>query len=144
MKVGEILDRKGHDVATTARGATLVEVAERMRREQVGALVVSADGSRVDGLITEREVVHAIARHGPSALDLHAGEIMIRTVATCSSDDKVRDVMTVMTRSRTRHLPVVHQGRLQGIVSIGDVVKSFVDDVDLEVTVLREAYLGRR
>jgi CBS domain-containing protein len=144
MKVDEILKAKGRDVLTTTPDVVVVHVVERMRLERIGAFVVSRDGHRVDGIISERDIISAIARHGAHALGLRVTEVMTRSVRTCSRDDRVRDVMAEMTHTRVRHLPVVEHGQLCGIVSIGDVVKSCLADADLEVRVLRDAYIGHR
>ena len=144
MKVAEILEAKGHDVVITLPSATVVRLAERLRVDRIGALVVTNDGRHVEGVVTEREIVHAIARHGADALELHTSDVMSRSPRRCSPDDRVRDVMVTMTNARVRHLLVMEGDQLRGIVSIGDVVKSVLDDADLEVNVLRDAYLGHR
>jgi CBS domain-containing protein len=144
MKVSDILKVKGSEVSTTTPDTTVARVAERLRLERIGALVVTRDERHVEGIISERDIVYGIARHGADVLGLHASEIMTRSVRTCSPEDRVRDVMVEMTNTRVRHLPVVEGGRLCGMVSIGDMVKSLLDDTDLEVRVLRDAYLGHR
>jgi CBS domain-containing protein len=144
MKVDDILKVKGRDVWTTSADTAIIRVVERMRLEQIGAFVVSNDGRRVQGVITERDVISAIARLGADALALRVRDVMAGSVRTCSPDDRVRDVMVEMTIGRVRHVPVVDQGRLCGIVSIGDVVKSCLADADLEIRVLRDAYLAHR
>jgi signal-transduction protein with cAMP-binding, CBS, and nucleotidyltransferase domain len=144
MKVAEILKTKGSAVATVLPEMSIQHVAKRLRVERIGALVVSADGQHVDGIVTERDIVHGLAQEGARWLDRRVGDVVARSVRTCASDDRVRDVMAEMTRARVRHLPVVTDGTLCGIVSIGDVVKSCLDDADLEVSVLRDAYLGHR
>jgi len=144
MKVDDILKVKGRDVSTTSPDVAVIRVAERMRLERIGALVVSRDAHLVEGIITERDIVSGIARHGAHALGMRTGDVMTRWVRTCSPADRVRDVMVEMTNTRVRHLPVVDHGELCGIVSIGDVVKSCLADADLEVRVLRDAYLGHR
>jgi CBS domain-containing protein len=144
MKVAEILESKGHEVVTIDRVATVVRVAERLRLAGIGAVVVTSDGTHVDGLVTEREIVNSIARYGPEALGMHAAEVMTRGVRTCAPSDRVRDVLVTMTNARVRHVPVVDKGKLVGIVSIGDLVKRVVEDADLELHVLRDAYLGHR
>ena len=144
MKVADILKVKGREVSTIAPDTVVARVAEQLRLERIGALVVSRDGRRVEGIISERDIVYGIARLGADVLGQRTAHIMTGAVRTCSPDDRVRDVMVAMTNARIRHLPVVEHGRLCGIVSIGDVVKSFLDDTDLEVRVLRDAYLGHR
>jgi CBS domain-containing protein len=144
MKVDDILEVKGREVSTVTRDTTVRRVIERMRLQRIGALVVSADGVRVDGIVTETDVIAALARHGADALDLPTRDVMTHAARTCSPDDRVREVMVAMTMGRVRHVPVVDHGRLCGIVSIGDVVKSCLEDADLEIRVLRDAYLGHR
>jgi CBS domain-containing protein len=144
MKVDDILEVKGHDVTTTSPDTAVLRVVERMRLQRIGSLVVSADGDRVDGIVTERDVIAAVARFGADALDLRVHDVMTKPAATCSPDDRVREVMVQMTMGRVRHVAVVRDGRLYGIVSIGDVVKSLLEDADLEIRVLRDAYLGHR
>jgi CBS domain-containing protein len=144
MKVAGILEAKGHDVVITLPTTTVVRLAERLRADRIGALVVTNDGRRVDGVVTEREIVDAIARRGADALRLHASDVMNRSPHRCSAEDRVRDVMVTMTNARVRHVLVMEHGELRGIVSIGDVVKHVLDEALLEVNVLRDAYLGHR
>ena len=144
MQVAEVLASKGRDVVVALPDTSVPRLAERMRSAGVGAIVVTNDGRRVEGLVSERDVVHAIARHGADALSMRASDIMQRSVRTCAPSDRVRDVMVAMTAERARHVPVVEKGTLRGIVSVGDLAKRVVDDADLEVLVLRDAYLGHR
>jgi CBS domain-containing protein len=141
--VRDLLDAKGDEVLRVTPDTTIERIAQRMREERVGALVVSRDGLRLDGLITERDLVLGVARHGGAVVQFRARDLMQHSVVTCAPGDSLRSAMAAMTRARVRHLPVVDTGRLRGIVSIGDVVKSLVDDADLETRVLRDAYLAR-
>ena len=141
--VRDLLDAKGDEVLRVTPSTTVWRIAQRMREARVGAFVVSRDGRRLDGLITERDVVLGVARHGGEVAHLRAGDLMQHSVVTCAPGDSIRSAMATMTRTRVRHLPVVEGGRLLGLVSIGDVIKSFVDDADLEARVLRDAYLAR-
>jgi CBS domain-containing protein len=141
--VRDLLDAKGNDVLEVSPTETIERVAQRMREDRVGALVVSRDGRRVDGLITERDLVLGLARHGGEVVHLRARDLVQHSVVTCAPGDSIRSAMAAMTRARVRHLPVVDAGRLCGLVSIGDVIKSFVDDAELEARVLRDAYLAR-
>ncbi len=122
---------------------TIERIAQRMCSDRVGAFVVSSDGLRLDGLVTERDVVLCVARHGGAVVQLRAHDVMQHSAVTCAPGDSLRSAMAAMTRARVRHLPVVDGGCLRGIVSIGDVVKSLVDDAELESRVLRDAYLAR-
>ena len=141
--VRDLLDAKGDDVLQVAPDTTIERIAQRMREARVGAFVVSRDGHRLDGLITERDIVYGLARQGGEVAKLRASDLMQHSVITCAPDDSIRSAMATMTRARVRHLPVVDGGRVRGIVSIGDVIKSFVDDAELEARVLRDAYLAR-
>jgi len=115
----------------------------RLVLERIGALVVSEDGHKVAGIISERDIIQALAKSGPDLLTSgrRVAELMEHNVITCTSDDTVQQVMAEMTRRRVRHLPVIEGGGLVGIISIGDVVKSRLEEVELEANVLREAYL---
>ena len=144
MSVGEILKAKGSEVETIAREATVGEAVNRLRDNEIGALVVSSDGTTVDGVFSERDVVAGLADHGGDILDRKVEDVMTSRVATCSSEDGVEKVMLEMTELRARHFPVVDGGRLVGIVSIGDVVKNRLDEVQLEKNVLRDSYIAGR
>jgi CBS domain-containing protein len=141
--VRDLLDLKGDEVLQVTPTTTIERIAQRMREERVGALVVSRDGHHVDGLITERDIVVGIAKYGGEVVHLRTTELMQHSVVTCAPDDSIRSAMATMTRTRVRHLPVVEAGRLRGLVSIGDVIKSFIDDAELEARVLRDAYIAR-
>ena len=143
-RVSDVLTTKGDDVRTVPPATSVARVAQRMRMEQIGAFVVSARVGQLDGLVSERDIVFAIARHGEGALELPVSAVMSRAPLTCSPDDSVRAVMAEMTRERVRHLPVLEHGQLRGIISIGDVVKASIDDADLETSVMRDAYLTGR
>ena len=140
MKVRDILSHKGRDVVTIRPDSSLTTVIHRLALERIGAMVVSDDGSRVLGIISERDIVRVLAERGAEALEpnLKVEEVMTRHVTTCGLDDGVKDAMALMTQRRFRHLPVVEDGRMIGIISIGDVVKNRLEEVELEATVLRE------
>ncbi|MBI2217327.1 MAG: CBS domain-containing protein [Candidatus Rokubacteria bacterium] len=144
MKVTSILKAKGSDVITVRSETPVEAVVRALRAKGIGAVVVSDDGASVAGMIAERDVVHALALYGGRVLHLHASDIMVRRVVTCRPDDSVTHVMGQMTAHRVRHLPVVDGGRLRGIVSIGDVVKHRLDELETEANVLREAFIARR
>jgi CBS domain-containing protein len=143
MRVSDILASKGHAVETTPPDASVARAAQRLRSAHIGALVVSADGACVDGLIAERDIVDGLARHGAAVLDMRVRELMHRAPPTCGVDDSIHRVMADMTRARVRHLPVLESGKLCGIVSIGDVVKNRLEEAEREVVYLRDAYLAR-
>ena len=143
MSVESILKKKGTDVATIAPEAVVKRAADWMHAKNVGSLVVMR-GDDILGLISEREIVHAISRYGETATSMSVSEIMRHGVITVSPAETVSHVMDLMTRHRVRHMPVVHDGKLAGIISIGDVVKHRLDDLQLETNVLRDAYIAAR
>jgi CBS domain-containing protein len=138
MNVETIIKSKGRAVATIAPSATVARAVAVLREKRIGALVVSGDGDAVEGILSERDVVHALAEHGPSALNFPVSALMTRRVFTCRREDGISDLMALMTDRRIRHVPVVEDGRLCGIVSIGDVVKCRIDEVEYEASSLRE------
>ena len=143
MKVDDILRVKGRDVETIRPDAKVLMAVHRMRMQNVGALVVSRD-ARVEGVLSERDIVRGLTRHGADLLEMSVVAVMSRPVPVCSPDDSIVTVMAQMTRTRNRHVPVVDAtGELCGIVSLGDVVKHRLEDMELETNVLRDAYLAR-
>jgi CBS domain-containing protein len=142
MNVHTILRNKGSVVATIAADATIDEAVELLRARGIGALVVSDDGKSVDGILSERDIVDALGRYGDGLLPLSVGKIMTRAVVTCDPDDSVAELMAEMTNRRIRHFPVVRDGRLCGIVSIGDLVKSRLDEIEYEADSLRSFIAG--
>ncbi|MDQ4097022.1 MAG: CBS domain-containing protein [Actinomycetota bacterium] len=144
MSVGEILKAKGADVETIQSDATVADAIERLRDESIGALVVSPDGKTVEGVFSERDVVTGLAKHRNGLLDMKVSDLMTKSVRTCSPEDSVEKVMLEMTERRARHFPVLDEERLVGIVSIGDVVKNRLDEVQLENKVLRDSYIAGR
>jgi CBS domain-containing protein len=142
MKIGDVLKRKGSGVVTMRPDSTIDTVVRRMRLERIGAVIISPDGKSVIGILSERDILHALAEHGTALLALKAEDLMTREVVTCSREDTLQSVMVKMTQRRIRHLPVVEQGQLAGIVSIGDAVKSRLEEVELEANVLRDSYLA--
>ncbi len=143
MKVEAILQDKGRRVETIRPDTTLLIAVHKLTTDNIGALVVSTDGVRVEGVLSERDVVRALARSQGDPLALRVSAVMSRGVPVCSRDDTLVTVMGVMTRTRNRHLPVVDDNGLCGIVSLGDVVKNRLEEVELETHVLRDAYLTR-
>ena len=143
MDVERILRSKGATVVTIRPDATVADLVNGLREARIGAMVVSEDGWHVDGIVSERDVVRGLAERGPEVLGLPVAEVMTRDVATCSPHDNVKVVMEQMTLRRIRHLPVVVDGTLRGIVSIGDVVKNRLDEMETETGVLRDAYIAR-
>ncbi len=146
MKVQDILRAKGDKAdrcATVQPDATVDTVSRRLKLEGCGALVVSTDGQQVEGIVSERDIVRGLPEHGARLLTMLVSDIMTREVKTCTPNDKVTEIMSEMTRRRIRHLPVVQQGKLCGIISIGDVVKNRLDELETETHVLRDYIVGR-
>jgi CBS domain-containing protein len=139
MNVEHILANKGREVCTITPEATVSDALHRMRDEKVGALVVSADGDRIAGIISDRGIMWALADHGTKVLSASVDSVMTEKVFTCSRDDQVSAIMALMTKRRIRHVPVVEQdGRLCGMISIGDVVKQRLEEIQSEADALRE------
>jgi CBS domain-containing protein len=143
MTIESILRRKGADVTTIAPEASIKSAADWLCARNIGALVVTS-GNAVLGLISEREIVHAFSRYGEIAGSMTVKEIMQYGITTVSPNESVNRVMNLMTRHRVRHMPVLRDGKLVGIVSIGDVVKHRLEDLELETNVLRDVYYAGR
>jgi CBS domain-containing protein len=124
--------------------STLGDLARVMRLDNIGAVVVSSGGEPITGIITERDIVHSVAVGGPAAVNLTAAQVMTSPVPTCSLQDRVTSVMQTMLDERIRHLPLVDNHRLIGMVSMGDVINGVVDRMQLETNVLRDLYLTAR
>lgn len=131
MKVQDMLADKGSTVVTIHPGATVAELVALLARHNIGAVVVSTDDSGVDGIVSERDVVRALGRSS-GAVNERVDAIMTATVRTCGHGDELTGLMQQMTDHRIRHLPVVEDGRLSGIVSIGDVVKARIAELEFE------------
>jgi CBS domain-containing protein len=138
MTVEHILLTKGRDVVTIDPGKSLAEAARTLSERKIGAVVVS-DGFRpVLGILSERDVVHALAERGPAALGEPVGTLMTAKVVTCTSKASLNDLMELMTDGKFRHVPVVEGGRLTGIVSIGDIVKHRLAEIEAESRAMRD------
>lgn len=144
MHVQSILKVKGTAVATIDPEATLGDATASLRDHGVGALVVSRDGRTIDGIVSERDVVRALAAHGGSTLGRDVASAMSTTVTTCHGHDTVDELMSMMTERRVRHVPVVDDaGQLEGIISIGDVVKARVGQLEAENNQLHDYIQAR-
>ncbi len=130
-------------MATITADKTVTTAVDELRAHRIGALVVSSDGEHIDGIVSERDIVRGLAGQLGALLEVPVGSIMTTTVFTCSPDDEVESVMAVMTERRIRHVPVVRDGRLCGIISIGDVVKSRFDELEKDRKELVE-YINAR
>jgi len=138
MTVKAILSRKGANVVTADPNASLGEAVKTLAAHRIGAIVVTGADRRIVGILSERDIVRVLAEKGPSALDAPIAEAMTRKVTTCAAGDTVSELMERMTEGKFRHLPVVEQGRLTGIISIGDIVKSRVQEMEQESNALRD------
>ena len=140
MFVSDILSEKGGLVYTVTPSTTVGDISRQLSTRRIGSVLVVDRLDQVAGIVSERDLVHAIATHGTPALELEAAHIMTRNVVTCDPDDSIDQVMQVMTAGRFRHLPVVQRGELIGLISIGDVVKARLAETEHEKEALR-AYI---
>lgn len=139
MFVSDILTEKGSLVFSARPQATVAQVAGQLSTHRIGSVLVLQD-NEVIGVVSERDLVRAMAEHGGAALDMEARQVMTREVVTCDPDDTIEQVMATMTRGRFRHLPVMRHGELLGLVSIGDVVKARLTETQVEAEALK-AYI---
>jgi CBS domain-containing protein len=146
MTIKNVLRAKGSNVATISPEATLTELVDALAEHRIGAMIVSTDGAHVDGIVSERDVVRALRSDGgvPSFREsrlvhldrVKVGEIMTSEVTTCTPETSIDEVMTVMTAGRIRHIPVLSEGELVGIVSIGDIVAARISHLEWERSAL--------
>jgi CBS domain-containing protein len=141
MSVAKILAEKGREVVTMRADQTLGDAVSILRQHRIGAVVVLGDGESVAGIISERDVVRALGDHGADALSLKVDERMTRKVATCAPTAALPELMALMTDGKFRHVPVVKDGRLDGMVSIGDLVKYRLAEMEAEQQALKD-YIG--
>jgi CBS domain-containing protein len=138
MIVNRILSLKGREVATIEPGRTLSEAAKVLAERRIGSLLIVDGQKPVAGIISERDIVRAIANHGAAALEEPVSRFMTEKVLTCTGETSITDVMELMTQQKFRHVPVVEGGRLVGIISIGDVVKERLEEVEAEAEAIKE------
>jgi CBS domain-containing protein len=138
MTVRAILDSKGHDVLTIRPDSSLRDAVQLLAEHRIGAVVVTDSVGQVAGILSERDVVRVIGKDGPGRLDDAVSTVMTAKVITCNGTETVHEVMELMTGGRFRHIPVVERGRLVGIISIGDVVKYRVAEMERESQTMRE------
>jgi CBS domain-containing protein len=138
MNVAAILRQKGRAVTTANPSATLLEVANKLAAKRIGAIVIVGARGDVAGIISERDIIRELATSGEDCLARPVADTMTRQVVTCQETDTLDELMAMMTARRFRHLPVVTDGALVGIVSIGDVVKHHVAEVEMEATAMRD------
>jgi CBS domain-containing protein len=132
MTVKAILEKKGRDVVTISPQSRIVDAVRALAEHRIGAVVVTETDERIAGILSERDVVRVLAQQGPSAMEAPVSSAMTSRVKSCGETMTVHQVMEIMTQGRFRHLPVEREGRLVGIVSIGDVVKQRIEDVERE------------
>lgn len=138
MIVKAILAAKGGDVVSIEPAANLAAAAERLAAHRIGALVIRGPGGRLAGILSERDIVRTLAAHGADALAMTVGQVMTRTVTTCAEDDDCATIMERMTQGKFRHLPVMRDGEMVGLISIGDVVKQRVEEIERESEAMRD------
>jgi CBS domain-containing protein len=143
MRIAALLEAKGTAVATIGADATVADAVVALCRQRIGALVVSSDGRHIEGIVSERDVIRGLNDLGGAIMEQSVSSVMSTTVHTCSPDDDTDSLMSTMTEQRVRHVPVVSDGELAGIVSIGDVVKSRIDELQTDRDKLVE-YINAR
>lgn len=143
MQVMQILKQKGTDVTTMAASATLADAIRILNEKRIGAVVITGRGGDIEGILSERDVVHALAEQDIDLAKVRISALMTRQVYTCTPDTSIEDLMRQMTLRRIRHLPVLREGRLCGIISIGDVVNHRLMELETETSTMRD-YIGGR
>lgn len=141
MTVKAILATKGHAVTTIEPAASLADAAKLLSERRIGAVIVTGADGAVAGLLSERDIVHTLARHGAAALAMTVESVMTRKVVTSVEADTIQHIMERMTAAKFRHMPIVEDGRLVGIISIGDVVKYRIEEVEREAGAMRDYIL---
>ena len=141
MSIKTVLEQKGADVFSVRPTSSLRTAVSEMRAHSIAALVVK-NGDRIIGVLSERDVVNAIARNGENALSMPVESLLSHNVVTVSASDSIKHAMRLMTHHRVRHLLAIDNGKLEGVVSIGDVVKHRLQELELESNVLRDAYIA--
>ena len=144
MKVADILRIKGSVVKTVPPHETALLLSGQLRAEQIGALVVSTDGNSIEGIVSERDLAYGLATYGDRLPTIPVSQLMTKAVIVCSPEDRVTDVTKLMTQRRIRHLPVKDGDQLVGIISIGDVLKHRLSELQVEAGVLRDYAVAAR
>jgi CBS domain-containing protein len=143
MQVMQILKEKGAQVTTMAADASIADAVRTLNEKRIGAIVVTSRRGEVEGILSERDLIHAVAERGADFLATRIADLLTRHVFTCTPETSIEELMRQMTLRRIRHLPVLRDGQLCGIVSIGDVVKHRLLELETEATTLRD-YIGGR
>ncbi|NQV81491.1 MAG: CBS domain-containing protein [Alphaproteobacteria bacterium] len=142
MYVSALLANKGADVVTARPETTIGDAVSLLAEKKIGVLVISSNGTSVDGILSERDIIRGLADQGSRIGSIPAAELMTRSVVTCAPTDTISSLMVLMTERRIRHLPVIESGALIGIVSIGDIVKHRLAEIESEAESLRQ-YVGQ-
>jgi CBS domain-containing protein len=137
MNISQILKAKGRAVATARPDATLLEIVAKLAQKKIGAIVIVGDKGEVAGIISERDVIRRMGERGEQALNEPVSQSMTASVISCQETSTLDELMELMTQGRFRHVPVIEDGALVGIVSIGDIVKHHIAEVEMEVTAMR-------
>jgi len=143
MKVDMILQRKGHEVISLRPEDTVQTASAILAVNKIGALPVKNSNEEVIGILSERDVVRGLYKNGVSSIDMLVKDLMTEEVATCTADDEVKDVQNIMHTRRFRHIPVVKDGKLHGVVSQGDVMHMCIEQAQTEASVMRELAIAR-
>ena len=133
-----LIGKSSSDIATTVAGQKIGEAAKLLDQRRIGALLVVDEQRSLAGILSERDIVRGLSRHGSAVMDMQVGQLMTADVLTCTPEETIEEVMGTMTSHRIRHLPVLEGGRLAGIITIGDVVKARLEETTLQVDSLRE------
>ena len=137
MNIGQILKAKGRAVATARPDVTLLEIANKLSQKKIGAIVIVGERGDVVGIVSERDVIRKLGERGPEVLSEPVAQTMTSSVISCQESSTLDELMEIMTQGRFRHVPVIEDGALVGIVSIGDIVKNHIAEVEMEVTAMR-------
>ena len=138
MNVKAILAAKGGEIVCIEPTADLAAATQLLSANRIGAVLIRGAGGHIAGILSERDIVRALSEHGSAALTLPVGQVMTRNVMTCNEDDNIANIMERMTAGKFRHMPVVNKGHLVGLISIGDVVKQRVEEIEGETNALRD------
>jgi CBS domain-containing protein len=137
MNVKAILAAKGGEIVCIEPTADLAAATQLLSANRIGAVLIKGAGGHIAGILSERDIVRALSQHGAAALSLPIGQVMTREVTTCTEEDNIATIMERMTAGKFRHMPVVSKGHLVGLISIGDVVKLRVGEIESESDALR-------
>jgi CBS domain-containing protein len=138
MNVKAILAAKGGEIVCIEPTADLAAATQLLSANRIGAVLIKGAGGHIAGILSERDIVRALSQHGAAALALPIGQVMTREVTTCTEEDNIATIMERMTAGKFRHMPVVSKGHLVGLISIGDVVKQRVEEIESESNALRD------